>query len=43
LPPVALPFALPVTVQLQASNGECWETEYATTKVNDGFKFITRD
>jgi len=43
LPPLRLPLMPPVTVQLQASNGECWETEYATTKVNDGFKFIARD
>ena len=43
LPPVALPFALPVTVQLQASNGECWGTEYTTPRVNDGVNFIARD
>jgi len=32
-----------VTVQLQASNGECWGTEYTTPKVNDGVNFIARD
>ena len=29
LPPLALPYAAPVTVQLQGSNGECWEASYA--------------
>ena len=35
----ALGFELPVTAQLQASNGECWEASYATALRNDAGKF----
>jgi cysteine-rich repeat protein len=33
------PLVPPVTVQLKASNGECWGATYSTFKVNDGTKF----
>jgi DNA-binding beta-propeller fold protein YncE len=36
----ALPLTLPVRVQLQAANGECWETTHATANVNDGTRFV---
>ena len=38
----ALPLGVPVRVQLQAANGECWETLYPTATVNDGARFISR-
>jgi hypothetical protein len=41
LPPADLPLALPVLVQLQASNGECWEASYNLDGVaqNDSARF----
>ncbi|HJQ85497.1 MAG TPA: beta-propeller fold lactonase family protein [Candidatus Binatia bacterium] len=39
-PAPALPLAPPITLQLQASNGECWESTFSTARVNrdDVFK-----
>jgi hypothetical protein len=37
----ALPVALPLRVQLQAANGECWETVHSTARVNDGTRLIS--
>jgi uncharacterized delta-60 repeat protein len=34
-----LPLGLPVHVQLQASNGECWNTTFTAPKKNDGGQF----
>lgn len=34
LPP--LPLAPPLTLQLQASNGDCWEARFGAPEVNDG-------
>ena len=36
----ALPLAFPLRVQLQAANGECFETTHATANVNDGSRVI---
>jgi hypothetical protein len=36
----ALPLVLPLRVQLQAANGECWETTHATAQVNDGTRVV---
>jgi hypothetical protein len=38
----ALPLATPVTVQLQAANGQCWETVYDAAIVNDVTQFKAR-
>jgi hypothetical protein len=35
LPPLGLPYASPVTVQLRATNGECWETVYTAPVLSD--------
>ena len=35
-----LPLTPPVLVQLQASNGSCWEASYSTSVANDAHKFI---
>ena len=35
----ALPLTLPVTVQLQASNGECWEAQYSAPLISSSTKF----
>jgi hypothetical protein len=35
-----LPLTLPVRVQLQAANGECWETTHSIANSNDGGRFI---
>jgi 6-phosphogluconolactonase (cycloisomerase 2 family) len=37
--PVALPLGLPVRVQLQAANGECWEAVYASATKSDASRF----
>jgi uncharacterized delta-60 repeat protein len=34
-----LPLGLPVHVQLQASNGECWSTSFPAVTKNDGMQF----
>jgi len=34
-----LPFAIPVQVQLQASNGQCWATDFPTPTRNDAHEF----
>ena len=34
-----VPLSLPVHVQLQASNGECWNTSFTVPTKNDGTKF----
>jgi len=39
LPDPLLPLALPLRVQLQASNGECWEAVYSTSLENDAAGF----
>jgi hypothetical protein len=41
LPAFALPLGLPVTAQLQAANGQCWEATFsaAGSKENDGTQF----
>jgi DNA-binding beta-propeller fold protein YncE len=36
----AMPVTLPVRVQLQAANGECWETTHSTANANDATRFI---
>jgi DNA-binding beta-propeller fold protein YncE len=39
LPQLGLPYQPPVTAQLQASNGQCWEASYTTaTSSSGGFK-----
>jgi hypothetical protein len=38
-----LPFTMPVLVQLQASNGQCWETDFATPARNDAHRFSATD
>jgi hypothetical protein len=40
----ALGFSLPLTVQLQATNGECWGAEYQAPDVttNDATSFVGR-
>jgi hypothetical protein len=39
LPQLGLPYQTPVTAQLQASNGQCWEASYTTaTSSSGGFK-----
>jgi len=35
-----LPLALPMRVQVQASNGTCWEAAYSTADRNDGSVFV---
>lgn len=43
VPAPDLPFALPVAVQLQATNGECWAAEYGSfVSTNDPGRFIAR-
>jgi hypothetical protein len=37
-----LPLAQPVVVQLQASNGECWEATYSAAQVNTSTGFVAR-
>jgi 6-phosphogluconolactonase (cycloisomerase 2 family) len=37
-----LPLGLPVRVQLQASNGECWEATYSAAQVNTSTGFVAR-
>ena len=39
LPDLGLPLALPVTVQVEAQSGECWEATYSEARQNDGEKF----
>jgi hypothetical protein len=41
---LGLPLGLPVRVQVQASNGECWEETYYPARVmrNDGRRFSGR-
>ena len=39
IPAPPLPFTLPVVVQMQAANGQCWEATYSTPKRNDAFRF----
>ena len=36
-----LPLTLPLRVQLQAANGECWETVHTDANVNDGGRVIS--
>jgi hypothetical protein len=36
LPPLALPYAVPITVQLQGSHGECWQASYTAATGNAG-------
>jgi hypothetical protein len=38
-----LPFTVPVLVQLQAGNGECWETDFSTPVRNDAREFRAAD
>jgi hypothetical protein len=38
-----LPFTTPVLVQLQASNGQCWETDFPTAARNDAHEFRAAD
>lgn len=38
-----LPFVPPVTVQLQASNAQCWETDFAAPARNDALGFRAKD
>jgi hypothetical protein len=38
-----LPFVPPVTVQFQASNGQCWETDFTATVRNNARAFIAKD
>jgi uncharacterized delta-60 repeat protein len=40
----ALPFALPLRVQLQSTNGNCWEGTFsaAGTSINDTIRFVGR-
>jgi hypothetical protein len=38
-----LPFVPPVTVQFQASNGQCWETDFAAPARDNSRAFIARD
>jgi 6-phosphogluconolactonase (cycloisomerase 2 family) len=40
LPGFTLPLTAPVTVQLQASTGECLEAMFASVVINDGTKYI---
>jgi len=35
-----LPLTLPILVQLQASNGSCWEASYSTSLASDAQEFI---
>jgi 6-phosphogluconolactonase (cycloisomerase 2 family) len=37
-----LPLGLPVRVQLQASNGNCWDTTYPAASVNNADSFLAR-
>ena len=39
LPPIGLPYAAPVTVQLQASSGGCWEAQFATPTLSTSTLF----
>jgi len=36
VPPLGLPLQGPVVLQIQASNGTCWEATFPTASVNDG-------
>jgi DNA-binding beta-propeller fold protein YncE len=36
VPPLGLPLQGPVVLQIQASNGTCWEATFPTATVNDG-------
>jgi hypothetical protein len=38
-----LPFVAPVIVQLQASNGQCWETDFAAPSRSNEVAFIAKD
>jgi len=38
----ALPLNLPIHVQLQASNGNCWETRFSTVRKNQSDQFDAR-
>jgi hypothetical protein len=38
-----LPFVAPVIVQLQASNGQCWETDFTLPSRSNDRAFIARD
>jgi hypothetical protein len=38
-----LPFVAPVIVQFQASNGECWETDFAAPSRSNGVAFTAKD
>jgi 6-phosphogluconolactonase (cycloisomerase 2 family) len=42
VPPVALPLGLPVRVQLQASNGNCWDATYSAPAGNTSSRFRAR-
>src|SRR2546427_4060921 len=42
LPLPTLPLSPPVTVQLQATNGQCWDAVYGTPLVNDASEFKAR-
>jgi len=37
-----LPFTTPVVVQLQISNGSCWEADYTSVRRNDAHSFMTQ-
>ena len=37
---LALPLGVPVRAQLQAANGECWETTHPFATVNDSGRFV---
>ena len=43
IPPLDLPLAMPVEVQLQGTNGECWAADYGTfVSTNEVDRFIAR-
>jgi hypothetical protein len=42
LPPLGLPYVAPVTAQVQASSGGCWEALFPTPVLNDSTRFRAR-
>lgn len=41
IPPLGLPYTLPVTVQLQSSGGGCWEGSFSLSTKNDALQFLS--
>jgi hypothetical protein len=39
VPPLGLPLDGPVVIQIQASNGTCWEARFSSAIVNDGTRW----